>query len=203
MPIIVSKRSFQDGPVQVPKVREGMTPKPITICAEGEIVVSTTGKTSIYTGGFAQCLGLAITTPDNAGGLVAHIKQMGKKAETTATDEEYFATWCTAIVDMAMVTLHTRSLYVALYKGSTNGTGWKLGLDRQEVLDVLDLRARSYSSVENSTLLFDTEKKKLYIPAGLTMDQIDRACDVCASNQRMTELANDLARGPMPVLHAP
>jgi hypothetical protein len=199
--ITYSKRSFNlEGPTG-PKERPN--PKPITICCEGQIVVSTKGDTSIYTGGFANCLGVAIATPDNAGGLVAHVKQMGKKPDIDASDEDYMTTFCRAIVARAVEVLNTQKLYVALYKGDTGGVTWSLGLkDDDRVLDVLDLRARSYEGGGGADLLFDTRKKKLYIPAGLSREQGETAADWTDTyNIPMGEVAIDLARRPMKVFH--
>ena len=36
----------------------------------------------IYTRGFAECLGVIIAPLEFQGGIVAHVKQMGKKRET-------------------------------------------------------------------------------------------------------------------------
>jgi len=200
MTITVSGRSFQQELPLGPKVRPN--PKSITVCTEGQIVVSKNGLTSIYTGGFAQCLGLAIATPDNQGGLVAHVKQMGKRLDTLENDETYFTRWCVAIIDRAVVDLNSQQFYVALYKGFTSGVGWNLGLAGDpRVISVLDLRGRSHLGIENSELLFDTAKRKLYIPVGLSNAQVDAACEIADTHQNAGEVSNDLAKSSMPVFH--
>lgn len=197
MPITLSKRSFQQADEHGPKRRD--SPKPITGCLEGHVVVSTKGATSIFTGGFAQCLGVMVATPDNQAGLVAHVKQMGKKE---GSDEAYMTAFCEAIVHYATQALNAQKLYVALYKGDGQGCAWSLGLkDNPKVLNVLDLRTISHSPTGGADLVFDTAKKKLYIPSGLNPVQLEAVGERTEKNVEVGELANALAKRPMKVFH--
>ena len=127
---------------------------------------------------------------------------MGKKPDIPETDEDYMTAWCRIIVERAIEDLHSDRLYVALYKGIAGGTGWSLGLNpNQRVIDLLDLRERSYSPTGNAELLFDTAKKKIYIPSGLSREQRMAVGEAAENRTRIGELTNNLATRSMPVFH--
>lgn len=133
--------------------------KVTVVCAEGQIVVSRTGATSIYTGGFAECLGVVIAPGEVHGGLVAHVKQMGKKPE--CDQKTYMTSWTRNLLNFALGFWHCGSVDVALLKGEIGGITWDLGLmGNHAVSSLLDLRERSHGVNGCGDFRFDPAKRK-------------------------------------------
>src|ERR1051325_2149904 len=122
--IQLSKHSLVQNP---PRLGPKDPDKKVTVCcAEGHIAVSTWGATSIYTGGFAECLGVIIAPADLQGGLIAHVKQMGAKPKTD--QKVYMTSWMLKLLKFALKYWHCPHVDVALFKGEHSGTAWDLGL---------------------------------------------------------------------------
>ena len=167
---------------------------------QGEIAVSPSGTTSIYSPGYEGCLAVIVAALNGPGGLVAHIAETGyKKTEPIGANRpEYMKESIRLVLELAATRLRTNQFEVALFKGwkSDVGNDWDLGSNPQVTL--FDFRPQSLEKNAGS-FTFDPAKRKVYIG-----DQSnDRLDDIEAARGNIAEktvLTVTSGTKPMPVL---
>lgn len=151
----------------------------------GRMALSKTGNTSIYSGGFAGCLGLIIVPTSGTGGAVSHIHQMRNQPGQKSA---YLLEAASKSIDLARTYLPAKVFKVILFRGSiTNDEESptpeieyrKLAIDLMNVgsvQGVLDLRQQRQRAGDQ--LLFDGRHKRLFCWGGMYSDAFMDAIEV-------------------------
>ena len=147
----------------------------------GQMALSRQGRTSIYSGGFAGCLGVVIIpqTDNHAlkGGAISHIHQMWPNR---GEGEGYFLTAMSNCVDEACVRWGVVSVGLVLFRGGNTDSGGALYPElvtrvyrNPKVYKVVDSRMRR--GIEGDQVLYDTGRQRVYIYGGaFTRGLVDR-----------------------------
>jgi hypothetical protein len=143
----------------------------------GRMALSTAGNTSIYSGGFAGCLGIIVVPTSGAGGAVSHIHQMRNRA---GQREAYLLEAASKSVDLARAYFPSKVFKVILFRGSvTNDENSptpeieyrRLAIDLMSlpcVQGILDLRQQRQRAGDQ--LLYDARRKRLFCWGGTYSD---------------------------------
>lgn len=158
---------------QAPKI-----PDRVTNLDMGKMAISEQGDTSIYSGGFAGCLGLVIVPFNKKGGAVSHIHQMWPNKGYEAN---YFFGAASRSIDKAQETWGVSGVGVVLFRGQKNGmTLWYPKLKdsietKANVIKVID--CRQDGGAEGDQVFYDTGEKRIYIFSGSLAGLIDKIDD--------------------------
>jgi hypothetical protein len=166
---------------------------------QGEIAVSPSGSTSIYSPGYAGCLAVIVAASNGPGGLVAHIAETGYKIEPIRANRlEYMKESIRLVLELAATRLKTHQFDVALFKGweSDLKNDWDLGSNPH--VRLFDFRPQSLKQ-EAGSFTFDPAKRKVYIG-----DQSDDRLDALGTERgnlaEKASLTVTTGAKPMPVL---
>jgi hypothetical protein len=175
-----------------PKPREH--PKQVGVVAQGQIGVSTSGQTNLFSYNFCGCQALLIASMQGFGGLLAHIAETGQIPGNSRDD--YIRQSIDLVLGLA-IKLFPPKVHVALFRGWQQeiARDWGLGNDNR-VGSFLDLRARSYQG-EHTAVFFDTVKKKVYMSKDAIID-IGRA-----DHEAMFERSEAMAKSGTTSLEVP
>lgn len=161
----------------------------------GRMALSTTGDTSIYSGGFAGCLGLIIVPTSTAGGAVSHIHQMRNRA---GQRELYLLEAASKSIGLARAYFPTAVFKVILFRGSVTNDEQslspeveyrKLAIDLMNipcVQGILDLRRHRHRAGDQ--LLYDAKRRRLYCWGGVYSNAFMDAIE--ANEERVQETAH-------------
>lgn len=138
----------------------------------GRMALSTTGDISIYSGGFAGCLGLVIVPTSGAGGAVSHIHQMRNRP---GQRDDYLLEAASKSIDLARTHFPAKVFKVILFRGVVSDElsqtpqieYRRLGIELLQmpsVQGVLDLRPHRRRAGDQ--LLYDAADKQLYCWGG-------------------------------------